>query len=55
MKRMARLPSLPWHARLLPPDANRPASQRSAAPGAASRPGIAPRWKPRARVNATGT
>jgi hypothetical protein len=46
---------LTWHVRLRMGGTPRPDRERSAVPFAASRPGIAGRWKPRDRVSAAGT
>ena len=46
---------LTWHVRLRMGESLRPTRERSAGPFAASRPGIAGRWKPRDRVSAAGS
>jgi hypothetical protein len=54
MNRPARPLPAPWIFRLGTPEPLRPMSQRPAPLPAASRPGIAGRWKPRDRVSSAG-
>ena len=54
MTRPTRPLSAPWIARLGTPEPLRPLPRERAPSFAASRPGIAGRWKPRDRVSTAG-